>query len=98
MTKELLLYREAPPSSKRRRCEQVEYEDDIDNDENTEILVISAIRCDVGRGETGPNDSIRASSLAIKNDFIDVRDLGNLACVSPGLRKYICVDSDDDIW
>jgi len=37
-------------------------------------------------------------SLLVKNSFIGINDLGILACVSPTLNRYICIDADDDIW
>lgn len=37
-------------------------------------------------------------SILIKNDFIGAKELGELACTSRGLKRYICSDSDDDTW
>lgn len=37
-------------------------------------------------------------SLLVKNEFLCLKDLGRLACVSPSLRQFICAGSDDDVW
>ena len=37
-------------------------------------------------------------SLLARNGSIGVGDLGRLASVSPMIHRYICVESDEDIW
>lgn len=37
-------------------------------------------------------------SLLVKHNLIDARELGTLSSVSHLLHRFICVDSDDEIW
>mmetsp|Transcript_26057 Transcript_26057/g.40417 ORF Transcript_26057/g.40417 Transcript_26057/m.40417 type:complete len:509 (+) Transcript_26057:85-1611(+) len=37
-------------------------------------------------------------SLLVESDFIGVKELGMLSCTSKLFHKFICSDSDDDIW